>query len=87
MARLGSPLHQVHPGAPPFLCVHGADDQNVPLSHSETLVAALRAAGVRAELDVVADGGHGFTGADISPIIERSIDFLADVLRADASKT
>lgn len=87
VARLASPLFQVHPGSPPFLCVHGELDRNVPVSHSENLVAALLAAGVRAELLIVPSAGHGFAGvADLEPIIDRSIDFLVDVLSCGAPR-
>lgn len=41
----------------PVWCVHGTDDQNVPVSQSEDYVAAASAAGARAEL-VSVDGDH-----------------------------
>jgi acetyl esterase/lipase len=46
----------------PVRCVHGRDDDVVPLHVSEAYVAAARAAGARAELHVV-DGDH-FTVID-----------------------
>jgi dipeptidyl aminopeptidase/acylaminoacyl peptidase len=54
-----SPLYQVdEDDDTPFLMVHGEDDEIVPLSESEALVAALDEAGIRAELVVIEDGGH-----------------------------
>jgi len=44
-AAEASPVHHVHPDAPPFLCVHGTVDRVVPSSQSELLAAALRAVG------------------------------------------
>src|ERR1700754_2366220 len=40
-----SPLHRVHPGAPPFLNVHGTDDDVVSFEQSVRLAEALRAQG------------------------------------------
>ena len=54
-----SPVRYVHPGAPPFLIVHGDRDELVPLSQSELLHAALKAAGVDTTLHVVKGAGHG----------------------------
>ncbi|MDP3071910.1 MAG: alpha/beta hydrolase [Opitutaceae bacterium] len=47
-------------GLPPFFLVHAGDDKGVPPGNSELLTAALRKAGVPAELMLVATGGHGF---------------------------
>jgi acetyl esterase/lipase len=78
LARQASPIHHVHAGAPPFLCVHGDADQIVPLSQSERLAAALTGAGVRCELLVVPGAGHTFTGAeDIAALVEASAQFIA----------
>ena len=46
----------------PALLVHGADDGFVPARRSLRLAEALRIAGEDAELDLVADAGHGFDG-------------------------
>lgn len=57
-AKAISPLHQVGKPTIPFLLIHGDEDKVVPLSHSEKLVAAIKAAGGSAELIVKAGGGH-----------------------------
>ena len=54
-----SPVTYVRAGAPPFLIMHGAADQLVPVSQSEDLAARLKAAGVPVDLSVIADLGHG----------------------------
>ncbi|MFC7246708.1 alpha/beta hydrolase fold domain-containing protein [Catellatospora aurea] len=77
----GNPLSRVHAGAPPFLTVHGTDDQIVPASQGQALTEALRAVGVRADLVLVPGADHCFEGYDdIGGLIEQGIDFLDEVL-------
>jgi acetyl esterase/lipase len=81
-ARFASPVHRVHPSAPPFLSVHGTADTIVPYRQSEALAEALRAHGVRADLLPVPGAGHCFEGwSDIGGLIDAGIDFLDDVLK------
>ncbi|MFF2542558.1 alpha/beta hydrolase fold domain-containing protein [Kitasatospora sp. NPDC058063] len=83
IARLGSPVYQVHPQAPPLFCVHGSLDRNVPFGASEALVAAWRAQGVSAELLPAIGAGHCFEGyPDVDTLIERSVGFLDRTLAA-----
>jgi acetyl esterase/lipase len=42
--RRASPLHRVHPGAPPFLVIHGTADSLVPIEESRVFHRALAAA-------------------------------------------
>jgi acetyl esterase/lipase len=82
-AAWASPLHHVHPAAPPFLNMHGTADDVVPFEQSVRLAEALRAQGVRCDLHPVAGAGHCFTGHDdIGGLIDTSADFLDDVLKA-----
>jgi acetyl esterase/lipase len=53
-----SPARLVTSKAPPFLIIHGDADPLVPLTQSEKLLAALKDAGVPAELIVKKGGGH-----------------------------
>lgn len=53
-----SPARQVTAEAPPFLLIHGDADFLVPLQQSQVMVAALKNAGVPAELIVKKGGGH-----------------------------
>jgi acetyl esterase/lipase len=81
-ARWASPLHRVHPGAPPFLNVHGTADSIAPFDQSQRLTEALRANGVRCDLLPVPGAEHCFEGHDdIGGLIDASIDFLDDVLK------
>lgn len=59
LAQTANPIQYVDPADPPFLIVHGDQDPLVPLQQSRLLLDALTAANVRAELVVVAGGGHG----------------------------
>lgn len=60
LARAASPLHQVHPSAPPFQISHGTADSLVSHHDSERLHAALIAAGVDSTLYLVDGYRHGF---------------------------
>ncbi|MBI5768715.1 MAG: alpha/beta hydrolase [Verrucomicrobia bacterium] len=59
LLRQASPLHQVRPGLPPMLLLHGDADKTVPYDHSTRLLARLRAAGVPGELITIPGGPHG----------------------------
>ena len=78
------PTTYVTPDDPPFLIVHGDQDDIVPLHQSELLHAALVAAGVDAELYIVKNGGHARGGEFGSEQLHRrTVDFLRRYL-ADA---
>jgi dipeptidyl aminopeptidase/acylaminoacyl peptidase len=47
-------------GAQPVFLLHAADDGTVPVERSLAMYAALKSAGVAAELHVFPEGGHGF---------------------------
>lgn len=61
--RAAGALHQVRPGLPPYLIVHGEADPLVSVDHSRRLADALRAAGNPVQLVVHPGLGHGFDGA------------------------
>jgi len=67
-----SPVRQVHPGAPPFLLIHGDADPVVPLQQSQALHDALQAANVPVTLIVKAGGQHPW------PTIPEEVAKLAD---------
>jgi acetyl esterase/lipase len=62
--RAASPITHITPDDPPFLIVHGDSDVIVPLSQSQELDQALRAAGVDVELQIVKGAGHGLYAKD-----------------------
>ncbi|MGV2982791.1 alpha/beta hydrolase fold domain-containing protein [Microbacterium sp. AGC85] len=86
-ARAASPVLQVHAGAPPFHISHGTDDEHVPFAQSDALAAALRAAGVDAELHPVAGGRHFWQGlGDTGPLFDLAIDFIRRVTAHDQDR-
>jgi acetyl esterase/lipase len=58
-AKAASPIAYVARDNPPFLILHGTADCQVPHSQSQRLYDALRAAGVKADLHLLPDVGHG----------------------------
>lgn len=54
-----SPSNWVSAASPPFLLIHGTDDDIVPIAQSERFCEKLRAASVGCELYPVKGGGHG----------------------------
>jgi acetyl esterase len=54
-----SPINAVSAAAPPFLLIHGTDDNVVPIAQSERFCDKLRASNVGCELYPVKGGGHG----------------------------
>lgn len=81
-ARRASPTLQVHAGAPPFHIAHGTADEDVPFAQSETLAAALVAAGVDVEFVPVDGGKHFWRGIDdTDPLFDRALQFARRVTR------
>ncbi len=89
---LGSPIHQdieaaqrANPIAyitkddPPFLIVHGDNDQTVPHNQSQILYEALKNAGVQVKFHTVKGAGHGFNRPKVDKMVE---DFFDKHLKA-----
>jgi dipeptidyl aminopeptidase/acylaminoacyl peptidase len=74
-----SPVHQANRKAAPTLLFHGAKDPNVPLQQSETMLAALKKAGVAADLVIKPAEGHGWS--DNAEDTARIVDWLNQHLR------
>jgi dipeptidyl aminopeptidase/acylaminoacyl peptidase len=78
-----SPITHVERMRAPLFIIHGANDPRVPLSEAEQVHAVLRSKGVRSELAVYPDEGHGLAKLanriDAYPRVAR---FLQEVLRA-----
>ncbi len=60
LAQLANPLRYVAATTPPFLLIHGEDDDTVPLSQSQILYAALTEAGATASFVRLPRSGHNF---------------------------
>jgi acetyl esterase/lipase len=80
-----NPISYVTANDPPFLILHGENDQLVPFQQSQLLHDALQKAGVQSELYRVKNGDHGFKGATESreKLVERSMNFFDSLLKAD----
>ena len=77
-----SPATHVSAAAPPFLLLHGTDDEQLPPVHSERLHAALLAAGASSTYLPIPDAGHCFSGhPDVPGLIAATVGFLAEQLR------
>jgi dipeptidyl aminopeptidase/acylaminoacyl peptidase len=77
-----SPLNRLDDIRAPLFLVHGVNDPRVPVGEAEQIHAALQKKGVRSELAVYADEGHGLAKLknrlDAYP---RVADFLVEVLK------
>ena len=73
IAQEASPVTHVTPDDPPFLLIHGEEDEVVPISMSEMLRDSLRVADVAVRLIRVKGAGHGpgFGGAIDPPDFDR----------------
>ena len=78
LAREASPVFYVRPNCPPFLIMHGDQDDLVPAEQSQELDDALRKAGVSASLVIVEKGGHDFYSAKaMKQVVEFFKKYLA----------
>ena len=78
--REASPITWVSPDDPPFLLIHGRDDQLVPFAQSVEMADALRQAGVEAVLLIVPGAGHGFHNRLDTPQARQALDAILNFL-------
>ena len=77
-----SPLRRAQAIRAPLFVIHGRNDPRVPVGEAEQLVAKVREQGVRAELVIYEDEGHGLARlANRLDAYPRAVAFLDDVLR------
>jgi acetyl esterase/lipase len=79
VARRASPASYVSRDDPPFLFIHGDRDPVVPISQSDILHRALRAAGVESTFHVIPGGGHALADRESMDMI---VDFFVRTLGA-----
>ncbi len=77
LARQVSPWHNITKDDPPFLILHGDQDDQVPLVQSERLHARLREVGVPSEFHVLPGAGHGGKAFDTPEVRAKIRAFLA----------
>ena len=74
VAVAASPITYISKDDPPFLIIHGDQDETVPVSQSRLFAAALKKAGVPVTLDIAAGRGHGTGGPRFEPEIKAFFD-------------
>jgi acetyl esterase/lipase len=74
LAKQASPVTHVTKDDPPFLILHGSQDNTVPISQAERLQTALKAAGVDSTFVKIVGGGHGFGGPKVNDRVKAFFD-------------
>lgn len=78
--RLASPITHISKDDPPFLIVHGDNDELVPIEQARLMHDALLRAGVESTLITVKNGNHGLTAPGQNPsqeeIEKRMLEFF-----------
>lgn len=77
--RRANPVTYITPDDPPFLIMHGEQDDIVPLNQSQLLHEALKKAGVDVTYHLVKGAGHGFDGPELDKMVT---DFFAEHLKS-----
>lgn len=80
LAKVASPVTYVDKNDPPFLIIHGENDDLVPNRQSKLLSAWLTVAGVPNELIIVEDAPHFGVMFDAEPIRTKVMAFLEKYL-------
>ena len=83
LARTANPLTYIDKNDPPFLIMHGDNDQLVPLGQSVVLAKALIDAGVEVTMKTIPGAGHEgpqFRNAESQRLVE---EFLSRKLKVD----
>jgi dipeptidyl aminopeptidase/acylaminoacyl peptidase len=76
-----SPMTHIEAMRAPLFVIHGRNDPRVPVSEAEQIVASLEARGVRCELCIYEDEGHGLARlANRLDAYPRAIAFLDEVV-------
>ncbi|QDP98473.1 S9 family peptidase [Microlunatus elymi] len=81
-----SPITYLDQLCAPLFVIHGANDPRVPLSEAEQITAALAERGIRHELRVYSDEGHGLAKrANRKDAYPAAIAFLSEILAQSPS--
>lgn len=68
LANLASPITHISADVPPFLIMHGSDDDVVPVEQSIAFDNALGNAGIDSTLIIIEGAGHGFPRDQLMPV-------------------
>jgi dipeptidyl aminopeptidase/acylaminoacyl peptidase len=72
-----SPINAVSSASPPFLLIHGTDDNVVPIAQSERFCDKLRASNIGCEIYTVKGGAHGIRAWESAKLT----DYKAPMIR------
>ncbi|MDO4801514.1 MAG: alpha/beta hydrolase [Prevotellaceae bacterium] len=78
--RAISPITYIDKNDPPMIIFHGTADNVVPYCQGQELYDELTKAGIRSELNIVPEGGHGFK-MYAKENLQKMIDFLNSTLK------
>jgi acetyl esterase/lipase len=74
--KSSSPINYVTPQSPPTLLLHGGEDNLVPVEQSRLLNNRLKKAGVKHDLVIYPDAGHGWRGRNLEDSFNKIKAFL-----------
>jgi len=77
LTKRANPITYVTEDDPLFLIIHGDKDRLVPISQSQLLYDALKAAGMQVRFHTVKGAGHG-EGFEDDPNVDRIVDDFFD---------
>lgn len=80
-ARRASPLTNVSSRTPPMLLMHGTDDTEVPYAQTVEMAAALRAAHVPVQMQLIEGARHGWIGPNAAATRRASLAALRRTFR------
>lgn len=78
--RAISPITYIDKNDPPMIIFHGTADNVVPYCQGQELYDELTKAGIKSELNIVPEGGHGFK-MYAKENLQKMIDFLNSTLK------
>ncbi len=86
LARLASPVTHASPQSPPFLIVHGDQDDVVPIAQSEALYKSLKGHGVDVTFERIPGAGHALVSPEVMQLAEKFFErTLKPTSETDAS--
>jgi len=74
IARQASPVTHVTAGDPPFLIMHGTQDNTVNIRQAERLFEAQKQIGASSIFVRIEGGGHGFGGPEVNARVQAFLD-------------
>lgn len=86
MARLLSPTEFLSKQSPPILLVHGDKDTTLPIINSLYMMEVAKKKNADVKLLTVKNGGHSFSGNNISPSFEGIADSCASFILSHIGK-